>query len=238
MSKSILRDWYKKSIGIFIPEYGFFSLIACFLVNSIIYWGAQLIVKGKYHYDFTTKLDNQVPFAKEWVVIYLGCYIFWIINYILITREGKEKWFRFTFADILSRLICGIFFVIMPTTNIRPVVVGNDMFSSMMRFVYYMDQPSNLFPSIHCLVSWFCFVGIRNSKKVPLWYKVFSCIFAILVCLSTQFTKQHYFIDIIGGILIAEICYYIANNTQAYLGVKKSFLCLNQRIFGANNYDE
>ena len=71
MSKSTLRDWYKKSIGIFIPEYGFISLLACFLVNSIIYWGAQLIVKGKYHYDFTTKLDNRIPFIKEWVVIYL-----------------------------------------------------------------------------------------------------------------------------------------------------------------------
>lgn len=238
MSKSILRKHYRKTIGTWVPEYGILSLIVCFSINGFVYWGTQFIMEGKKHYDFTSKLDNRIPFIKEWVIIYLGCYIFWVINYILITHEGKEKWFRFAFADILSRLICGIFFVILPTTNIRPMVPGNDIFSWLMRFVYHMDPPSNLFPSIHCLMSWFCFVGIRSSKKVPFWYKAFSCIFAILVCLSTQFTKQHYLIDIAGGILIAELCYYIACHTQIYLSIEKVFLWANERIFGTSNYDE
>lgn len=238
MSKTILRDWYRKTVGVLIPEYGVLSLIACFLVNGFIYWGTQLIMKGKNHYDFTSKLDNKIPFIKEWVVIYLVCYVFWIINYILITHEGKEKWFRFAFAEILAKFICSIIFILLPTTNIRPMVLGNDIFSRLMRFVYHIDSPSNLFPSIHCLVSWFCFVGIRSSKKVSFWYKVFSCIFAILVFLSTQFTKQHYLIDIAGGILIAELCYYMASHTQIYLSIERIFLWANQRILGASNYDE
>lgn len=238
MKRTKLGEWYRKTIGIWIPEYSFFSLIACFLVNCFIYWGAQFIMKGKYHYDFTSKLDNRVPFVKEWVIIYLVCYIFWAINYILIAREGKERWFRFAFADMLSRFVCGIFFIILPTTNIRPVVAGNDIFSRLMRFIYYIDMPSNLFPSIHCLVSWFCFVGIRGSKKIPFWYKVFSCIFAILVFLSTQFTKQHYLIDIAGGIMIAELCFYIASRTRLYLSIEKIFLWINYRVFGASNKDE
>lgn len=237
MNKSNLRKWYRNTIGIWIPEYAVFSLIVCFSVNGIVYWGAQLIMKDKKHYDLTSKLDRQVPFIKEWVVIYLVCYIFWVVNYILIAREGKEKWFRFAFADIFSRIICGIIFIILPTTNIRPEVAGTDIFSYLMRFVYNADPASNLFPSIHCLVSWFCYVGIRRSKKIPLWYKIFSCIFAILVCLSTQFTKQHYLIDIAGGIILAEVCYYIAWHTQIYLQFKKIFLWVNQKIFGAN-YDE
>jgi len=238
MNKSIFREWYRKTIGIWIPEYGVLSLIACVLVNALVYWGTQLIMNGKKLYDLTSTLDNRIPFIEEWVVIYLVCYIFWIINYILITREGKEEWFRFAFADMLSRLICGIFFIVLPTTNIRPMVPGNDIFSWLMRFVYSVDPPRNLFPSIHCLASWFCFVGIRRSKKVPFWYKAFSCIFAILVCLSTQFTKQHYLIDIAGGILIAELCYYIAWHTQIYLSIERVFLWVNQKIFGASNYDE
>lgn len=238
MKRSEIRKLYGKSIGIVIPEYSVISLIASFVFNSIIYWGAQLLMKDTYHYDFTSTLDNKIPFIKEWVVIYLVCYIFWIVNYILIAREGKEQWFRFAFADILSRLICGIFFVLLPTTNIRPAVVGDDIFSRLMSFVYQVDTPSNLFPSIHCLVSWFCFVGIRSSRKIPLWYKVFSCVFSILVFLSTQFTKQHYIIDIIGGVVIAELCFYIAHHTQIYIRIEKVFLRLNEIIFGGNDYDE
>lgn len=232
MDKSYFGELYKKKIGILIPEYGIISLITCFLTNCTVYWGTQLIMKDSYHYDFTSKLDRSIPFIKEWVIIYLGCYIFWIVNYILICREGKEKWFRFVFADISAKLICGIFYIILPTTNVRPVVSGNDIFSILMRFVYYADLPINLFPSLHCLMSWYCFIGIRKSKKIPIWYKIFSCIFAVLVCMSTQFTKQHYFIDIIGGILLAELCYFISWHTQIFKYFERFFLKLNQKVFG------
>ena len=65
-------------------------------------------------------------------------------------------------------------------------------------------SPTNLFPSIHCLVSWFCAIGLRGTR-VSTWYKVFSYAFAIAVCISTQLTKQHYIVDVFGGILLAEI---------------------------------
>lgn len=238
MKKIRIREWYKKTIGILIPEYGALPLISCFLVNISIYWGTQLIMRGRYHYDLTSGWDNKIPFIKEWVIVYLACYVFWVVNYILVTHEEKETLYKFVFAEILAKFICGIIFVILPTTNIRPAVSGNDIFSWLMRFVYDIDIPSNLFPSIHCLVSWFCFIGIRRSKRISLWYKVFSCIFAILVFLSTQFTKQHYLIDIAGGIIISELCYFIACHTRIYLSFEKFFLWANRKIFGADTYNE
>lgn len=237
MRKSF-RVCYRKTIGKWIPEYGVLPLISCFAINCLVYWGSHLLVQNKKHYDLTSKLDNQIPFIKEWVIIYIVCYLFWAVNYILIAREGREKCYRFVFADIVSRLICGIIFILFPTTNIRPNVPGDDIISWLMNFIYRIDPATNLFPSIHCLVSWFCFVGIRNSKKVPLWYKVFSCIFAVLVFASTQFTKQHYLIDVAGGIIIAELCYYIACHTRIYQSIKKVFVRAEQGIFGEAAHDE
>lgn len=71
-----------------------------------------------------------------------------------------------------------------------------------------------------------------------MWYKVFSLVFAILVCASTQFTKQHYLPDVAGGILIAELCYYITNHTRIYLGVERFFDRVGRVIFGVMRYDE
>ncbi|KIR02812.1 Protein of phosphatidic acid phosphatase family [Lachnospiraceae bacterium TWA4] len=206
-----------------IPSYGRSSLIGCLVLNCMIYWGAQRLTANAYHYDLTTNFDRSIPLVNEWVYIYFICYIFWGLNYILIEREGKEHWFRFASADMVSRMICGIFFILLPTTNVRPEIVGNDFAAWLMRFLYQADEASNLFPSIHCLVSWFCFIGIRKSKKIPLWYKIFSCVFAILVCLSTQFTKQHYFVDVIGGILLAELCYFVSQKVNVYKLTAKIF---------------
>ena len=230
--KKIFGHWYQKHFAKWIPEYGLLTLIIGFAVNSLVYWGAQLLMANAYHYDFTTSFDRKVPFVKEWIVIYIGCYIFWIVNYILISREGKEKCYRFATADIMSRLICGVFFITLPTTNVRPMVIGTDIYSWLVRYIYMADPATNLFPSIHCMVSWFCFIGIRKSKKIPLWYKLFSCALALVICVSTQFTKQHYMIDIAGGIVIAEVCFFIANHTGIYRYIEFIYDNIVGKVFG------
>lgn len=224
--------FYQKTIGKIIPQYAFFSLIWCFVFNSLIYTGTQILMRNAKHIDLTTDLDRAIPFWPEWVWIYVICFGFWGVNYILITRLGQEEWFRFAVGDYLSRIICGIFFVIMPTTNVRPEVFSEGLTGVLMKFIYSMDAPTNLFPSIHCLVSWFCYIGIRGKKEIPVCYRAFSCIFALLVCASTQFTKQHYFIDIIAGIGIAELCYYIGHHTKGYRTVMQFFAGVNRRIMG------
>ena len=213
-----------------IPVYGIIPLLTCFLVNDIVYFILRLFMEGAYHYDLTTSLDRMIPFVPAWVSIYFICYIFWIVNYLLVAAQGKEHLYRFVVADILSRLICGVFFVILPTTNVRPEVVGNGIWENLMRWLYAIDAPTNLFPSIHCLTSWFCYIGIRGQKKVPKWYQIFSLIFALLVCLSTQFTKQHYLVDVIGGIGLAQLCYWIAMKFDWYKPVMVFFDGVNERI--------
>lgn len=213
----------KRKLKSLIPAYAVLPLISCVVVNFIVYMGVSLIVGDRKHYDFTTAFDRGLPVIPQFVLIYLGCYIFWIVNYVLIVRQGKEHCYRFVTADIMSRLICAMFFLILPTTNIRPVLAGNGVWENLLQFVYDMDAPTRLFPSIHCLVSWFCFIGIRGQKNVPKAYRIFSCVFALLVCISTQFTKQHYVIDIFGGILIAELTYYMAFHTRLYRPLEKKF---------------
>ncbi len=224
--------WYEKTVGKVIPKYGFFSVIFCFVFNSLIYTGLQILMKKAKHFDLTTPLDKAIPFVPMWAFVYLGCFLFWAVNYVLITRLGKEEWFCFATGDYLSRIICGIFFILLPTTNIRPEITGNSFPELLIQFVYWIDAPTNLFPSIHCLVSWLCFVGIRGKSYVPKWYQVFSALFAIAVFASTLFTKQHFIVDVIAGVVIAEVCYFIGRHTKYYQGIEEIFDRVNRKVFG------
>ncbi|MGI6500776.1 MAG: phosphatase PAP2 family protein [Anaerostipes sp.] len=213
-----------------IPKYAVIPLICSFLFNSLIYSGTMMLCKNLKHYDFTTGFDRMVPVIPSFVSIYLICYVFWIVNYILIGRVSKEHMYRFLVGDFLSRIICGMFFVLLPTTLVRPEIVGNGVWEHALRFVYSVDQSANLFPSVHCLVSWFCYIGIRGEKSVSKGYRIFSCVFAILVCVSTQVTKQHYVVDIAGGIFLAEICFQIGKRTQMYKKLEDIFTRVNQFV--------
>ena len=99
-----LKNWYEAYIGKVIPRYAFFSVIFCFVFNSLIYTGTQIIMKDAKHYDLSTPFDYSVPFIPGWVLVYVICFGFWAANYIIITREGNEDWFKFATGDYLSRV--------------------------------------------------------------------------------------------------------------------------------------
>ena len=147
----------------FLPLYAVFPLLSCVAVNSLVYFGTEALTGNWKHYDLTLPIDRAIPLVPGFTVIYLGCYIFWIINYILIARQGEEHCFRFVTADMLSRIVSGIIFILLPTTNVRPVLAGDDIFVKLLGMIYSIDEPTRLFPSIHCLVSWFCYIGIRGQ---------------------------------------------------------------------------
>ena len=220
----------KKYVDPWIKLYSVIPLISAFAFNCVIYWGSMTINQGRPHYDFTTGLDRMVPLLPWTIIIYLGCYLVWIINYIMIGHQEKESFYRFITADLMSRLICGIFFLLLPTTNIRPELPADSIFRPAMEWLWNIDQPSNLFPSIHCLVSWLSYVGIRERKEIPGWYRGFSCLFAIAVFISTQTTKQHYLVDIIGAVIIAEGCFYGAWHSGIYRRVMRTYEKLNSKL--------
>ena len=94
-------QFYQKHIEKIIPMRSFFSVIFCFVFNSLIYTGTQILMGSAKHYDLTTGLDRSIPFMPGWSFIYLGCFLFWAVNYILITRQSREEWFQFATGDYL-----------------------------------------------------------------------------------------------------------------------------------------
>ena len=185
-----------------IPPYGIFPVIFSFVFNCLVYSGSRMIAGGWYHHNIETSLDRMLPFEPQFLIIYFGCYIFWIINYILIARQDKKSVYQFFTADFLSRCICLVFFLVFPTTNTRPVITGSG----------FWDRA----PSIHCLVSWFCYIGIRDRKEIPEWYKQVSLGIAVLVFISTLLTKQHVLVDVAGGVLLGTVCFMVGKKTRLY----------------------
>lgn len=190
-----------------------------------------MIAGNWHHYNIEGPLDRMIPFWPPSVAVYLGCYLFWIANYILIARQGKRDVCQFFSADFISRIVCMVFYLLFPTTNIRPDVQPDGFWNQLMVFLYSIDAADNLFPSIHCLVSWFCYTGIRRRTEIPRWYRIASCIMALMVCMSTLLTKQHVIVDVCGGIFLAEICMRAGKAEPVWKFYEKALDQINRKIF-------
>lgn len=210
----------------FIPQYAIKPLILCVFFNFTVYLGARLFYKDRVFHNLTSYYDVKIPVIPAFVIVYFGSYIFWIINYIIISNISKEHCYRFLIADLLGKLICGIIYIKFPTTNVRPNITTAGIFADMLKFLYKIDAADNLFPSIHCLVSWYCFAGLRSLKNIPVWYRYFSLFMAIMICISTLATKQHVIIDVFAGVMLAELTWQLSLRLQLY----KTYKYINQEV--------
>ena len=189
-------------------------LLISFVINIVAYNVSRLWTTSSHHINMAVRFDSLIPVIPWTTAIYLGSYIFWMINYLMgALQDDEEEAYNFLCADVLAKLICLIFFTVLPTTTFRPTIIGADVWSRLLRTVYRMDAADNLFPSIHCLTSQFCFIAVRKSSFVPKWYKVFSMLAAGLICISTLTTKQHVVADVFMGIALAEISYFLVKVT-------------------------
>ena len=212
----------KEIIERFIPRYALLPLVLCPIVNLVAFWGSRLFLDPNRYMELGLPIDNMIPFMPEWISVYILAFVFWIVNFWLIARESREKC-GVLFGEYISKLVCMVFFILMPTTIYRPKLHGGGIWIWLTRFIYAFDLPDNLFPSIHCLDSWFCWRGLFGAKKVGGWYKAFSLVFAIAVFASTVLVKQHYVADIIGAVIVAEVGLFAAKKLR--LGERYAAWC-------------
>lgn len=124
----------KKIIAKIFSPWGLVPLIMALLCNFVVYSGCNALTRNWNLHSLAIPLDKQIPLIPWTIVIYFGCYIFWIINYILIYRRSREYAYRFFVADFLSRIVCLVFFYVIRLRWYVPLQKGRGFF--MMPFVF------------------------------------------------------------------------------------------------------
>ncbi len=196
-----------------LPRHAVLPLLLVVVVNFSCYIGSRMLPNW-FPLDLAIFIDDMTPLIPSSVYVYLLCYVTWVVNYIMIARESKEVCCRFVAAEVTAKIICGIFFCVLHTYAVRPEITGNLPSEFLLRIVYELDAADNLFPSVHCLVSYFCWRGLLWCPSVGRGYRTFSLVAAILVFLSTVLTKQHVFLDIIGAVAVAEFSIWLSKKCR------------------------
>lgn len=204
-STSHQRKMHMKHIEKLIPPYAWKPVAALLVMGMATYYGTRLLNRGFAHYDLSLPLDRLIPFAPWAIVIYILAYVTWVVGYAVIARESKAHCYRIFTAELLAKALTMLCFLLIPTAMVRPDVTGHDPFSILTRLIYSLDQPDNLFPSIHCLENWMIFRGLLGCKKVGRGWKLAAFLAALAVFASTLLVKQHMVADVLGAVAVAEL---------------------------------
>ena len=181
------------------------------LLWILLIWSIQLIyipTSERIAGGIEPKLPIDVfPIWPVWVVPYVLCYLLWFAGFAWAVLSVNDRQFRsFVVAFLVTCSISVAIFMIYPT-YVRPFEVpGNDAFSSLLRFFHESTGRYNALPSGHIYIS------ALLVFFYSLWYPRYKSIWTfllVIISLSTLFTAQHYVLDILGGLMVAMLGYYI-----------------------------
>ena len=202
-----------------LPFYGLTPIAVCLIFNVLVYNGNRFLTADRVHFDFSIPfIDANIPFWRWMIVFYVLSYVFWGFGYIVIAREERKFCYDMFGGELIGKFFCLVFFLALPTempdwpSGTFEIENGFDWLTQL---IYNMDEPNNLFPSIHCSESWFCLRGILKCKKVNKPLKLASVVMTVGIFASTVLVKQHVFIDILGGVAVAEAGLFLGRKLGA-----------------------
>ncbi len=218
-----------------LPKYVRFPLLLVVLVNAFVYYLPGRLIGGSTTYDLSISLDGLLPTLPFFIVIYVLAYVQWGGGYIFHCRTGVKMCYQMAMADLIAKLLCFVLFVFLPTRINRADLVTDSFFANVTQFFYNIDEPINLFPSIHCLESYMCFRTAMMLQKKNTAYIATQGIFAVLVFLSTVFIKQHFIVDIFAGIAVCEVGIILSTKFNLWRMFRKVQLPSAKRYIEENN---
>lgn len=180
-------------------------LVLVLLVPLYIFIGALVMPNRTLHMP-ELPLDRALPLQPTWALVYGSFYLFLILLPMFVVRQ-EEQIRRTVLAYLMVWITAYVCFLVYPTVAPRPVKVTGVGFATWgLRFLYSADPPYNCFPSLHVAHS---FVSALTSYRVHRGVGIAAGICALLVGVSTLFTKQHYVLDVIAGIFLAYLAHVV-----------------------------
>lgn len=196
---------FSSFINRLIPPYARLCVLAVIAADLIAYYLPKALDANRSLHLISTALDDALPLVPAFILVYVLAYLQWVFAGVVIVRDSRAHCFRFVSSFILAMFLAMAVMLIWPTVMIRPAVEVRGPFTRLLALIYRIDEPSHIFPSMHCLFSWFCFRFSLGLKRMPRWYGWAQGAFSLLVFVSVVLVKQHVWPDIFGGIAAAEL---------------------------------
>lgn len=188
------------------------------LITSIIIIGLFYRVfnhGGEEVYSLVTTIDQQIPLVKIFAIPYLGWYAFIILTLVYLCFKDKRIYYKTLITYNITILLCYLVYAYFQTTVARPEIVGSDIFSSLVAFIYNSDEPFNCFPSIHCMTCFLMIIAVKHSKKVSKYVSLGVTASAVIIILSTLLVKQHVIMDVIAAYFLSNIVFNFVYNVKS-----------------------
>ncbi len=197
------------------------------LIYMVIYlvWFKWLEESNTKNYRIIhVSMDDYIPFCEVFIIPYFLWFAYVALVVIFLFLKNRQEYYRVCAFLFTGMTIFLIISTLWPNGHhLRPAVMPREnIFTDAVAFLWNLDTPTNIWPSIHVYNSMgahFAIIrssGLENKKGI----KIASGVLAFSIILSTMFLKQHSVFDVITGIALGSVMYMLIYRRDAVLAAR------------------
>lgn len=174
-------------------------------------------------------MDDHIPFCEIFIIPYLLWFVYVSVVVVYLFFKNKTDYYRCCIFLFTGMTVFLVISTLWPNGHhLRPTVLPRDnFFTRIISFLWKVDTPTNLWPSIHVFNSMGAHFAIMHNKDLLLskhghLWRFLSGILAISIIMSTVLLKQHSVFDVITGLIMGLAMYVLVYRRELLLLGKTS----------------
>lgn len=184
--------------------------IAVWFVIYMGLFGFLEIVPPKDVHLIHCALDDRIPNMAIFIYPYMSWFPYIVVCAALAIKNLDDRQFKKAVLVLTTGMNIFLFIsYVWPTgLDFRESIVYDlhTLSGNLLKFVQTVDTPKSVFPSMHVYVTLVLQYTLEMQKKlVPAWGIWVGRVLAVLIVLSTMFTKQHSAVDVTAAIVMFAV---------------------------------
>ena len=184
--------------------------IAVWFVIYMGLFGFLEIVPPKDVHLIHCALDDRIPNMAIFIYPYVSWFPYIVVCAVLAIKNLDDRQFKKAVLVLTTGMNIFLFIsYVCPTgLDFRESIVYDlhTLSGNLLKFVQTVDTPKSVFPSMHVYVTLVLQYTLEMQKKlVPAWGIWVGRVLAVLIVLSTMFTKQHSAVDVTAAIVMFAV---------------------------------
>ena len=180
---------------------------------GLVYFSSDLL-QGQGMLLPETALDRAISYSDAAIWLYLSFFI--LIPYAyLVADAARVRWLARAMA--ISAVICGLVFLLYPTTLAYPPVgEGGGWSTQVLRWLQAMDSTQNCLPSLHGALTLLCVWALHDKRY--LLRSALAALLGLAICYAIIALRRHLSIDLGAGLFVGVVGGVLANLQLALAG--------------------
>ena len=189
------------------PEFSHLKLLSGWILYFTLYVLTECLIPSERCVSVSCFLDGLIPFCEWFVIPYVLWYLLVAGSVLYFALYHLDSFRNLSVYIIITQIAAMSAYILFPTRqDLRPQIFPREnILTVIVGLLYRIDTNTNVCPSLHVAYS----IGIASvwwkEKQSPPGIRCGILLFAILVCLSTVFIKQH---SVLDGIAAIPLCLF------------------------------